>query len=332
MVATIAALVSRPIIIWLSRVESVQQRCKISEFPSAPGKGVPITAQFAQVAEIRQSMIEEIYSAIGLPDRSWLRLALAPIAWAPAHRFAGLIAECERNAERSGFRQATRQLMERFISGVIVRGEGNVPVDGPLLVASNHPGAVDGLAIAASLPRDDLKIVVSGSPFFQKLVYLREHLILTGRDPHGQMLVLRNAIRHLRDGGAVLLFPSGRVDPDPAVFHSASSSVDDWSLSVATLLEKVPAARLMVTVVSGVLAPECLNHPLVRLRKGTWEKRRLAEYIQIIQQLIFGRRYPLRPLVSFAGALTLSELRLKEEMEDAMGAVRTHTRRVMDAK
>jgi len=288
-------------------------------------------AQFAQVGEIRQSMIEEIYNAIGLPDRSWLRLALAPIAWAPAQRFAGLIVECERCAERSDFRQAARQLMERFISGAIVQGEGNVPLEGPLLIASNHPGAVDGLAIASSLPRADLKIVVSGSPFFQKLVYLREHLILTGRDPHGQMLVLRNAIRQLREGGTVLLFPSGRVDPDPAVFPSAWRSIDDWSPSVGKLLEKVPATRLLVSVVSGVLAAECMNNPLVRLRKGTWEKRRLAEYIQIIQQLLLGRRYPLEPLVSFGEALTLAEIRLEEKVEDAMQAVRAHAKRVMEA-
>jgi len=189
---------------------------------------------------------------------------------------------------------------------------------------------VDGLAIAASLPRQDLKIVVSGVPFFHNLSSIHEHLIYTAQDGHGRMLVLRNAIRHLRAGGAVLIFPSGLVDPDPSLFPDAWQSLQTWSSSLALMLEKAPSTRLLITAVSGVLAPECWRHPLVRLRQPMWEKQKLAEFIQVIQQLVLGRRYRIVPQVIFAEPLTLSELRLGEKVEDTMQAIRAHAQKLME--
>lgn len=287
-------------------------------------------AQVSRVAELRGSLIDEIFNAMGLPP-GWLRRALWPLAWAPAHRFARLVEAFERCNAEYGFSEAARCLLERFIHHVVVSGVEHIPPEGPLLIASNHPGAVDGLAIAASLPRQDLKIVVSGVPFFHNLSFIHEHLIYTAENAHGRMLVLRNAIRYLRQGGAVLIFPSGLVDPDPSLFPGAWQSLQAWSSSLALMLEKAPSTRLLITAVSGVLAPECWRHPLVRLRQKMWEKQKLAEFIQVIQQLVLGRRYPIVPRVSFAEPLTLSELQLGEKDGDTMQAVRARARRVMEA-
>jgi len=289
-------------------------------------------APFSQVGDIQRTMIDEIFNAMGLPRRGWLRPALWPFAWAPAHRFARLVESFEHTCAEAGFTEAARCLLERFIRQVIVNGAERIPPEGPLLIASNHPGAVDALAIAASLRREDLKIVVSGVPFFHQLAYLRDHLIHTAQDAHGRMLVLRNAIRHLREGGAVLIFPSGTVDPDPSLFPGAEKAVEAWSSSLALILEKAPSTQLLITAVSGVLAPECWRHPLVRLRQTMWEKQKLAEFIQVIQQLVLGRRYPIVPRVVFSEPLTLPELRLEERLEDSMGAILAHARRLIQTE
>jgi hypothetical protein len=86
----------------------------------------------------------------------------------------------------------------------------------------------------------------------------------------------------------------------------------------------------LITTVSGVLAPECWRHPLVRLRETMWEKQKLAEFIQVIQQLVLGRRYSIEPRVTFAEPLTLPELRLQERLEDTMQAILAHARRLME--
>jgi hypothetical protein len=249
----------------------------------------------------------------------------------PAHRFARLLERFERCNAEYGFSEAARQLLERFISHMMVSGAEHIPTEGPLLIASNHPGAVDAVAIAASLPRQDIKIVVSGVPFFHNLSFIHDHLIYSAQDSHGRMLAVRGAIRHLRDGGAVLIFPSGTVDPDPAVFPFAPESLGAWSASLALMLNKVPGTRLLITMVSGVLAPECWRHPLVRLRQSFWEKQKLAEFIQVIQQLVLGRRFSLTPRVMFEEALTLPELCLNERVDDIMQAIRTNARRLMEA-
>lgn len=286
-------------------------------------------AQSAGVAELRRTLIDEIFNAMGLP-KGWLRGALWPLAWAPAHRFAQLVERFERCNAEYGFSEAARGLLERFISHVAVSGAERIPPEGPLLVASNHPGAVDAVAIAASLPRQDLKIVVSGVPFFHSLSFIHDHLIYSAEDAHGRMLAVRGAIRHLREGGAVLIFPSGTVDPDPAVFPFAPRSLESWSSSLALMLNKAPGTRLLVTMVSGVLAPDCWRNPLVRLRQSFWEKQKLAEFIQVIQQLVLGRRFPLIPKVTFGSPLTLPELCLGERAEDIMQAIRENARRLME--
>jgi len=289
-------------------------------------------AQFTQVNDIRRTMIDEIFNAMGLPRRGWLRPALWPFAWAPADRFARLVHNFEVTCAEIGFTEAARELLEHFIRQVNVNGAEYIPPDGPLLIASNHPGAMDALAIAASLPREDLKIVVSSVPFFHTLAYIRDHLICTAQDAHGRMLTLRNAIRHLRDGGSVLIFPSGTVDPDPCLLPGAAQALETWSSSLALMLDKAPSTQLLITTVSGVLAPECWKHPLVRLRHNRWEKQKLAEYIQVIQQLVLGKRHPIVPHVVFAKPLTLPELRLEERLEDSMQAIVAHARRLMETQ
>jgi hypothetical protein len=109
-------------------------------------------------------------------------------------------------------------------------------------------------------------------------------------------------------------------------------ALGSWSSSLALMLEKAPSTRLLITAVSGVLAPECWQHPLVRLRHTRWEQQKLAEFIQIIQQLVLGRSYPIVPHVAFSEPLTLPELRLEEKLGDSMGAIVAHARRLMESQ
>lgn len=68
------------------------------------------------------------------------------------------------------------------------------------------------------------------------------------------------------------------------------------------LLRKVPETRLQVAVLSHFLAPGCLNHPLARFRKDPRQRQITAEMIQVIQQMVFNRRFALTPMVTFGEA------------------------------
>jgi hypothetical protein len=269
-----------------------------------------MTQPYASVADLRNMLSTEILVAAGLPRAGLLQALFRPLVWPPAHRFSRLAAEFDRIVAQSGLIPAVRWILPRFVEGVRAFGTEQIPPEGPLVIASNHPGSYDGLALASCLPRDDLKIIVSDVPFFRRLHGTAVHMIYTPppSEPQGRMTVIREGIRHLRAGGALLIFAKGQVEPDPATLPGAEDSIWGWSPSMPLFLRRVPEAKLLVTIVSGVLAPSCLRHPLTRLRKELQYKQVLAEFIQVSQQVLFGRRFGLVPTVRFARPLTLADL------------------------
>jgi len=96
-------------------------------------------------------------------------------------------ARFDENVATYGFREAVIRLLPRFTSGVRAQGTERIPVDGPLLMLSNHPGTVDGLVIAAQLPRPDLKTIISGVPFIRSRRAAAYHLILSRLDTFERM-------------------------------------------------------------------------------------------------------------------------------------------------
>ncbi|WP_291438792.1 lysophospholipid acyltransferase family protein [Desulfovibrio sp.] len=95
---------------------------------------------------------------------------------------------------------------------------GRIPVKGPVIFYANHPGgALDGLLMAAlcGRARPDLKIIVNAGllrlPQLAPLAPMLLPLDLTGEDRVGNGASLRRAVRHLRQGGALGIFPSGHV-------------------------------------------------------------------------------------------------------------------------
>lgn len=92
----------------------------------------------------------------------------------------------------------------------------NIPKDGPVILVANHPyGAIDGLALVHVLGevRPDLKVMANF--LLQQLEPLRDRFI--GVNPFEQLTSLssfqgmRQAMAHVREGGALAVFPAGEV-------------------------------------------------------------------------------------------------------------------------
>ena len=238
-------------------------------------------------SELVHELSQEIWKVLGLSPNTRLRYLLNPLLWAPLRRSADGAARFDRTVANSGFREAASEVLPRLINQLEVIGLHRVPTSGPLLVVSNHPGSADGLAIAASLPRNDLKIVVSALPFIRSLPNSAQHLIYTDPlEPHKRMEVVRSSIRHLRDGGALLIFPRGKVEPDPAWLPGAMDSLSRWSASLGLIARSVPEANIVTTIVSGVLARGSLRNPLTRLPRDPRQRQLLAEIIQVVHQAL----------------------------------------------
>lgn len=281
------------------------------------------------ISVLNRHITDEIFDAFGCPAQSWLRRYLWPVFWPPAQLFAHLAADVEKNVAQFGLAEAARRLLPRFVKGVQVRGIENIPAEGPLLVASNHPGAYDSIVLLANLPRPDLKVVVSDVPFLRRLPALDSRFIYTVSGLHGRMLAMRQLIRHLQDGGAALIFATGLVDPDPAVLPGADEKLADWSSSLELALRRVPGARLLPAIVSGVLSPVSLRSPLLRLQKEAWRQRKLAEFLQVIQQLLLRRDYGLIPHLSFGQPLTAQELASRSPSGEIMPQIIAQARQLL---
>ncbi|HPF90017.1 MAG: lysophospholipid acyltransferase family protein [Flavobacteriales bacterium] len=92
----------------------------------------------------------------------------------------------------------------------------NIPKEGPVILVANHPyGAIDGLALVHVLGevRPDLKVMANF--LLQQLEPLRDRFI--GVNPFEQLTSLssfqgmRQAMAHVREGGALAVFPAGEV-------------------------------------------------------------------------------------------------------------------------
>ena len=189
------------------------------------------------VQSLRSSLLEDMLKDLRSTRTKWLGRLLHFVAWPSVNRFAKISATFDDYVKNFGFNEAMRRIMPYFVSDIHVHGENNVPKEGPLLVVSNHPGTYDSIAISAALPRNDLKIIAFGFPFLRRLPTASQHLIFVSNDVQERMNTIRNSIRHLQRGNSLLIFPSGRVEPDPAVLPGASQAMSNWSPSLELILK-----------------------------------------------------------------------------------------------
>jgi putative hemolysin len=167
----------------------------------------------------------------------WMRLlrVLAPTI-ARVHRLHERV-----RAVEDPLAAAEYSLAELRVSLELPPGEdSHIPQDGPLVITSNHPfGALDGLAAVATLARRRRDIKVLTNPEVARLNGVGSLFIPV--DPFGgpraaraNIAGMRQALRWVQGGGALLIFPAGEVSH----LSLTTWSVTDppWSTTAARLV------------------------------------------------------------------------------------------------
>ena len=123
-------------------------------------------------------------------------------------------------------RGLTRLLLKLFYARIEVVGGENVPSAGPLIVAANHHNSiVDAMLLIATVPRP-LRILANAPLFRHPLIgpFLRlvgglpvRRRQEAGDDPDKNAALFAATTAALRAGGAILIFPEGRTQPEPAL-------------------------------------------------------------------------------------------------------------------
>lgn len=235
-----------------------------------------------QVETLTRVCVDDLLFAFGLEELRHARRPLELLVQIPARRLASQAAIYDRIVGDLGLRAGGAWALERMARHVEIEGQENVPPEGPLLLVANHPGLSDTVALFATTPRTDLRVVAAERPFLNALPNTMSYLLTVNEKSPGRLGLVRSATRHLRNGGAVLTFPGGRIEPDPAVLPGAVRALERWSSSAALFARMVPDLAIVPAIVCGVLSSAALHNPLTLLRRQKEDREWLAATFQIM--------------------------------------------------
>ncbi|WP_119066625.1 glycerol acyltransferase [Rubrobacter indicoceani] len=267
------------------------------DFASRPAPGTAALPERGErmLVEICAGELLEAFGASG--DN----VVFSAVARYAVGRVARQAAEYDRLVGAGGLGPAGSWALGRMVGEASFSGEGGIPIEGPLVIASNHPGLSDAIALFSAIPRDDLMVIAARRDFLDALPNTTGRLFIVedGADGLRGSQVVRAAARHLRDGGSLLTFPGGRIEPDPASMDGAVRALSGWSESLDLFARLVPGLKIVPAVVSGVVSRSALGNPLVYLRRNKEDRLWLAATLQ----LMFPALYRTDVRVTFGRAI-----------------------------
>jgi 1-acyl-sn-glycerol-3-phosphate acyltransferase len=203
-----------------------------------------------------------------------MRCLLAPAAHLIARRFV----EYDSAFGEHGPHRGAEWVVAHATGGLVVTGAEHIPSSGPLLVVANHPGLADAVSLLASMRRDDAWIVTANYPFLRAMRSASRRFLFVD----DRCTALRHIVRRLRAGDAVLLFPAGGLEPDPAMAPGpAQESLASWSRSIELIARLAPHARIVPAVVRGAVSRAAYDHRLSKRRAPVRERQRFASLLQL---------------------------------------------------
>ena len=275
-----------------------------------------LRSQAAQLDELTLINTDDLLKAFGLEKVRRGRRLLAALCWWPARQFAHKIIQYDQLVGQTGLRTAGAWAMTAFAAQLNIIHPEHVPATGPVLFLSNHPGMTDTVALFASIARPDLRIMAADRPFLNALPHTSSQLIYIHENAKHNLAAIRNATTHLRNEGALLTFPAGHIEPDPAVLPGATASLQNWSESIALFARLAPQTQIVPVLVSGVLSAKAQHTPLRFIRRAKKDREWLASTLQIIVPAY----RPVQVQVAFGAPITPAGLGRANGLMDTVTA------------
>ena len=278
----------------------------------------------ADIRRLSDAIIGEIFLALGFSKTGWAFRAFGGLFRKAADRLSTITVTADRMIVTDGFAKAAAWMLTYFCELVTAQGKETIPATGPLLIISNHAGTYDTFVLASQVGRDDLKLIASDVPFLKNLPNAKMHCFFLSEQIQDRMTAARAGIRHLKEGGALLLYGTGLIDPDPTVYPDAEKWIEKWLPSIDLFLRTLPETKVIISIVSGVVSKRWAHHPITWLKRIDWQKRRLAEFGQVLQQLFRPGSFYLSPCVTFSPPLSVEKLTLESSTRSLLPVVIAH--------
>ena len=148
-----------------------------------------------------------------VPNMLWVIVALVVwLCWAWVARW---LMDNPRQDFETGLVWRLMQVYTRLVHRLKVEGREHIPAEphpGPLLVVANHTAGVDPLLVQSVCPFF-LRWMMAADMQLPALAGLWRWAEVIGVDRDGrEVAAAREAIRHLREGGVIGIFPEGNLE------------------------------------------------------------------------------------------------------------------------
>ncbi len=274
------------------------------------------------IQQLSDSLVDEVVGAVGLPKNRFNHWLVGALIKPVTERFAHVGLNFERLIREDGFPGASAWALSLFCKPARAHYLHEIPQSGPLLVAANHPGAYDAMVYASQLGRKDVSLIATEIPYLRLLPLTSSHLVYAARDNStSRMVAMRQIIRHMRSGGAMIYFPSGHRDPDTAFYPGSKKMIDSWLPVFDFFYKYVPGLKILPAIGSGILSERWAYHPITKLRRNQVDRHRLAEFCQVISQLARPGKLLVTPAVSFGRAVSQEDLMREGVREDFQSTI-----------
>jgi len=284
------------------------------------------------IQELSASLMNEVVGAVGLPKNDLTRALSWRLVGKPASQLARIGVTFERLIAEEGLPKACAWSLTHFCKPARVTMEEEIPQEGPLLLAANHPGAYDVLLYTALLKRKDVRWIATEIPFLRLLPQASRHIFYVDReDMSSRSTALRQIARHLKTGGVMVYLASGHRDPDPAVFPGAEKGMDEWLKVYDLLYRYVPDLKVQPVLASGVVSELWARHGITRLRRKQIDRHRLAEFGRVISQLLHPGKLLVTPAVSVGKAVSFADLGSDYKSADITSSIITQAKQLLQS-
>ncbi|MCX6016341.1 MAG: glycerol acyltransferase [Chloroflexales bacterium] len=226
--------------------------------------------------------VADLQKSFKVDQRPVLRRIVAVLGWWPARRLAQSMAACDQLAGQQSLAAAGQVIVDQYATQAEYVHTDYIPRTGAVLICANHPGMVDTSAMFVAINRPDVLVIAADRPLLRALPNVAARLICVPDDVAGRAKVMRIAARHLRNGGALLTFPAGHIEPDPAVMEDAASTLRDWSAVTAFFCRLIPGLPVVGALVSGVISARALQNWWVRRMPIRKDRDWFAATLQLI--------------------------------------------------
>ncbi|MEE4195288.1 MAG: 1-acyl-sn-glycerol-3-phosphate acyltransferase [Anaerolineae bacterium] len=293
---------------------------------------VDTSAVKVTVGDLHPLIMDEIIWALRLKDRPLAQLLTRLTFSIPARKFTRIVVELENAVAEGGPAFGARKIFKYFFNDMQVSGAEQIPQEGPLILAANHPGGMESVAQISLVGRNDMRVISSDVNFLRPLPAVTDCLLPITSDVRTRFSALKEAVRHLEAGGCLLIYPSGSIDPEPRYFANAKDHIHRWSKSLEVFIKKVPQLTVVPIITSNVLHEKFLFNKLVMTQKYRMDRQRAAEFLQTLNMMFLkGRRIDLQMSIGKPIRFTEVDLNLKESVHQAKQQLQEAAEALFDA-